>query len=68
MTITRGVTVSALMLAATVWLVGFCGVAGLLVWLFTVCAVGCVPDAALRLVTSVRWRHVAEAWRWLDRR
>jgi len=67
-TITRGVAVSALMLAATVVLVGLCGVPGLLVWLFTVCAVGCAPDAALRLVSSVQWRHVVQAWRWLDRR
>jgi hypothetical protein len=55
-------------LAATVVLVGLCGVPGLLVWLFTVCAVGCAPDAALRLVSSVQWRHVVQAWRWLDRR
>lgn len=68
MTIGRGVAVSLLMLAATVWLVGFCGVPGLLVWLSAVCAVGCWPDAALRVVSSIRWRHIRDGWRALDRR
>jgi len=68
MTLARGAAVSALMLAATVWLVGFCGVVGLLVWLAVVCVIGCAPDAALGLATSVRVQHVRDAWRWLDQR
>lgn len=68
MTITRGIAISLLGLAATVLLVGFGGVAGLLAWLGIACAIGCWPDAALRLVSSVRWRHVTAAWAWLDRR
>lgn len=54
--------------AASAWLVGFCGVAGLLVWL-GIHAVGLtVPDRVVTAVTSLRWRHVRAGWQWLDRR
>lgn len=68
MTVVRGGVIGLAMLAVTVWLVGFGGVGGLLVWLSAVCAVGCWPDAALRVAGSVRWRHVRDGWRWLDQR
>lgn len=72
MTLTRGLTVSALALLATVVLVGLCGVPGLLVWLGVVALAACVPNwcwnvaANFQLRAAVRW--TVDTWRWLDRR
>jgi hypothetical protein len=55
-------------LAGTVVLVGLCGVPGLLTWLGIHTVGLCMPKRAADAVTSLRWRHVAAAWQWLDRR
>lgn len=71
MTVVRGVTLSLVGLLASAWLVGFCDVVGLLVWLAAVALGLAMPDATLRLLdraASVRWHHVASVWAWLDRR
>jgi hypothetical protein len=65
---TRIVGVSLAYLAATLVLVGLCGVPGLLVWLGCMALGLCMPMRLVNAVTSLRWRHVAAAWSWLDRR
>lgn len=55
-------------LAATLVLVGLCGVPGLLVWIGCMALGMCMPMRLVTIITSLRWRHVVAAWRWLDRR
>jgi hypothetical protein len=71
-TITRGLSVSALVLLATVVLVGYCGVAGILLWLLMVNVPMLFPSRTWRVLTQFQPRaafdRVADAWVWLDRR
>jgi hypothetical protein len=55
-------------LAATVALVGFCGVGGVLAWLGCMVLGLALPNRVVDVVASLRWRHVVAAWQWLDRR
>lgn len=57
---------SAAYLAATLVLVGLCGVPGLLVWIGCMALGMTMPLRLVTAVTSLRWRHVVAAWSWLD--
>lgn len=71
MTLTRGLVVASLMLAATVVLMS-APPWGPLVWLGIVAGAVAVPNWSWRVATTFQpkaaWRWTVTAWAWLDRR